>query len=305
MPVKRVSSKYAQREFVTIGLVLILYALFVLFLPLVLNEMMDILPLPYEVFGLNTYLLIKLGLMIIGTILPFSILKLATKKNRSIRKEPQKLSFSQTLCQSIVFFTLTSASIFASTAIANAFGISGELVSGIGISIDPDILTDAVYVFTFIVISPILEEFAFRGVLLNSLSRYGKYFALTASAIIYSLAHGSFMEFLPSFIMGILLGKLFLRYRSIKPVTIIHILFNLFLYLSFIIPEKYTIYMSSFYALIYILAIVLFITRTYRHIIVKKSASNSKVTIMFLTTFTVMVSIFLFIAHSILTILLK
>ena len=304
MAAKTVSSKYAQREFVTVGLVLILYALFVLYLPLVLKEMMDILPLPNEFFGLNTYLLIKLGLMVIGTILPFSILKLATKKNRK-KKTAEKMSFSQVLCQSVVFFTLTSASIFATTAIANAFGISGELVSGVGISIEPEILTDIVYAFTFIVVSPILEEFAFRGVLLSSLSRYGKYFALSASSIIYFLAHGSFMEFLPSFIMGVLLGKLTLRYRSIKPATIIHIIFNLLLYTSFIIPEKYTIYMSSFFALIYVLAIVLFVTRTYRHIIVKKSASNSRVTVMFLTSFTVMVSVFLFIAHSILTVLLK
>ena len=191
------------------------------------------------------------------------------------------------------------------TAIAGYFGISGELVSGVGISIDPQYLSDIVYIVMFIVISPILEEYAFRGVLLNTLSKYGKFFALYASAFIFSLAHGSFMEFLPSFIMAILLGKIALRYKSIKPTIWIHIIFNALLYASFIVPEKYSIIMAAFFALIYICAIAFYLTGIYKPIRVNKSNTNSRVTIMFLTTFSVMVSIILFIAHSVLTILLR
>lgn len=304
MASKTVSRKYALHEFNTVGLVLILYSLYVLFIPLVLEEVITIFNIPTTFYGFNTLFLAKLALMIIGTILPFGILKLSSRKK--LRKTtPIKAPFKQVLCQSIVFFTLTSASIFAMTAIANAFGFEGELVSGIGISINSEYLYDVVYVVTFIVISPILEEFAFRGALLNTLSKYGKYFALNASAIIFSLAHGSFMEFLPSFIMGILLGKISLRYKSIKPAILIHILFNLFLYLSFIVPESLSIYMAAVYAFIYVLAVVLYLTHSYRHIIVNKSSSNSKVTLMFLTTFSVLVSIFLFLASSILTVLLR
>lgn len=305
MASKTVSSKYALSEFNTIGLVLILYSLFALFLPLVVNELFDILPLPLTFHGLTTKFLVKSALIIIGTVLPFSILKLASKKKRSIKGDPIKVPFRQILCQTIVFFTLTSASIFAMTAIANFFGFEGELVSGIGISIDPEYLFDVVYVVTFIFVSPILEEFAFRGVLLSTLSKYGKYFALYASAIIYSLAHGSFMEFLPSFIMGVLLGKLSLRYKSIKPVIAIHVLFNLLLYLSFIVPESFSIYMAAIYAFIYILSVVLYLTHSYRHIIVNKTGSSNRVLWMFLTTFTIMFSMVLFVAHSILTVLLR
>ena len=305
MASKRVSRRYALNEFNTIGLILIIYSLFVLFLPLVINELMSLMFGEVEWFGLDVSLLVKVGLMIIGTILPFSLLKLASKKKYLPESKKIKISSKQIVCQALVFFTLTSAAIFATTAIAAYFGMSGELVSGVGITIDSNKITDIVYIVTFIIITPILEEYAFRGVLLRVLSKYGKYFALIISSIIFSLAHGSFMEFIPSFVMGLLLGKISLRYKSIKPTIWIHIIFNLLLYFSFIVPEKFSMYVAVFYALIYVISIALMLSKTYKRIIVKKSQTNSKVSIMFLTTFTVMVSIFLFIASSILTILLR
>lgn len=305
MTTKKVSKRYALNEFYTVGLILIIYCLFVLFIPLVLDQLFSLLFEDLTWNGIDLILAAKTILMIIGTILPFGLLKLATRRKGVAKAKKLPMTFSQVLCQALVFFTVTSAAIFISTALASYFGLSGELVSGIGISIDSSKLTDVVYVVTFILISPILEEYAFRGVLLNVLSKYGKYFALYASAVVFSLAHGSFMEFLPSFIMAILLGKIALRYKSIKPTIWIHILFNLFLYLSFIIPEKFSMIMAGAFALIYIISIALYLTGVYQPIIVKKSNSNSKVTVMFLTTFTVMSAMILSIAHSVLTIILK
>lgn len=305
MASKKVSKKYALNEFNTIGLVLIIYCLFVLFYPLVISELITLYLPELKWHGFDLILLCRLALMIIGTVLPFSLLKAASKKKEIKRTKKIPISSKQIICQTLVFFTVASAAIFVMTTVAAYFGISGELVSGIGITIDSKNLKDIVYIVMFVLVSPILEEYAFRGVLLNTLSKYGKYFALYASALMFSLAHGSFMEFIPSFIMGILLGKIALRYKSIKPTIWIHILFNLLLYVSFIIPEKYSMYMAALYGLIYLIAIALVLTKVYRPIVVRKSNSNSKVTLMYLTTFTVMVALFLFIAHSILIILLR
>ena len=305
MASKKVTRRYALNEFKTIGLILIIYCLFVLFLPLVVDEFLHVILIETKWNNIDLVLVAKTLLMIFGTVLPFMLLRLSTKKKSLPVNKKVSISFKQILYQSLVFFTGASAAIFMMTAIAAYFGFSGELVSGIGISIDSSKLTDIVYIVTFVVISPILEEYAFRGALLSTLSKYGKFFALYASAFIFSLAHGSFMEFLPSFIMGVLLGKIALRYKSIKPTIWIHIIFNLLLYLSFIVPEEFSIYMASVYALIYIIAVILFITGKYRGITVKKSNSNAKVTLMFITTSTVLVAIFLFLASSILTILLR
>lgn len=305
MASKQVSKKYALNEFNTIGLVLIIYCLLVLFIPFVVRELLGLLFEDTVFYGVDLVMASQVALMIIGTILPFMLLRKSTKRRDLPITKKIKMSGKQIICQAIVFFTLTSVAIFAMTTIAANFGISGELVSCIGISIDSNRLGDVLYIVTFILISPILEEYAFRGVLLSTLSKYGKYFALYASAFIFSLAHGSFMEFVPSFIMGVILGKIALRYKSIKPTIWIHILFNALLYVSFIIPENMSIYMAGFFGAIYVSAIALYLTGVYRPIIVRKSNSNAKVTIMFLTTFSVLVSITLFIASSILTMLLR
>lgn len=303
MSKKRVSVRYALNEFKIIGLALILYAMFVLFTPYLLREL-------FSLYNITNYKSINLEfaakaiLMILGTVIPFLIVKLASK--RTLRpKQKVEASFKDIFVHAIVFFSLTSAAIFAMTAAASTFNIPGTLVSGIGISIDSKYMGDLVYVLTFIVISPILEEFAFRGVLLNTLSKYGKYFALIATSIIFALAHGSFMEFIPSFIMGILLGKISLRYKSIKPVCWIHIIFNGLLYLLFLIPEEYSLYSTIVLVLIYAIAIIFYLTKTYRHIVIKKANSSKKVMTLFFTTSSVILAIALFITHSVLTILIK
>lgn len=301
MATKRVSVRYALNEFKTIGLVLILYAMFVLFVPYLLHELFTL----YNIsnFGpINVEFAAKALLMIIGTVLPFSILKLSSKRLR--RPTPKiPVSFGDIVIHALVFFSLTSAAIFAMTSVASTFNIPGQLISGIGISINSEYMGDIVYVITFIVISPILEEFAFRGVLLNTLSKYGKYFALIASSIIFALAHGDFLEMIPSFIMGILLGKISLRYKSIKPVCWIHILFNGLLYCLFLIPEKYSLYSAIVLALIYALALIFYVLKKYRHITIRKSKSSSKVMLYFFTTSTVIIAICLFVIHSVLTLI--
>lgn len=302
MTTKKVSVKYALNEFKTTGLVLILYAMFVLFVPYLLSELFSL----YNISNIgpfNIEFVAKTVLMIIGTVIPFSILKLSSKR---INKPKQKIpaSFGDIVVHAFVFFSLTSAAIFAMTAVASTFNIPGQLISGIGISINSAYMNDVVYVITFIIISPILEEFAFRGVLLNTLSKYGKYFALIASSIVFALAHGNFLEIIPSFIMGIILSKISLRYKSIKPVCWIHIIFNGLLYLLFLIPEKYSLYSAIVLAVIYALAAIFYVTKKYRRIVIKKAPSSKKVSRIFFTTSTVVVALVFFVVHSVLTILI-
>lgn len=299
---KKVSVKYALNEFKITGLVLVLYAMYVLFVPYLLNELFTI----YNIANyksIDLQIAAKTLLMIIGTIIPFGILKLSSKKiNRKVKKIDY--SFKDILTHALVFFSLTSAAIFAMTAIASTFNIPGQLISGIGLSIDSKYMNDIVYVVTFIFISPILEEYAFRGVLLNTLSKYGKYFALVASSLVFALAHGNFLEIIPSFIMGILLGKISLRYKTIKPVCWIHIIFNGLLYLLFLIPEEFSLYSAIMLALIYAIAAILYLTKKYRHISIKKASSSDTVLRLFFTTSTVIVAICLFVIQSVLTILI-
>lgn len=72
---------------------------------------------------------------------------------------------------------------------------------------------------------PIFEEFIFRGVILKSLEKYGKCFAIIVSALLFGLMHGNFYQTIGTIGIGIVLGYLATEY-SIKLTILLHILNN-------------------------------------------------------------------------------
>lgn len=293
-----VSRRFAMNEFRTIGLVLILYCLLVLYLPIPVNEFLAIKKIS-KIWILDVDFLVSLVTLVLGTFFPFLVLKIAYNDVMPPRAKV-RVSFLGLIANFVVFFAAISASIFLMTVISNFFNIPGQLVSGIGVSIDIDKLNDYFYIATFIFISPFLEEYAFRGVLLHSLGRYGKSFALYASAICFALAHGSFSEFLPSLVMGIILGKQSLRYKSYFPGLLLHICFNLFLYLLFIVPEGLGFYISLLLCLVYVIAFFLVLTRQYEVIRIRKGRNIGRNIALFLSSPTVIIALLLFVGHSVL-----
>lgn len=294
---KSVSRRYAQREFVTVGLVLIIYCLFVLFVPILVKELLVLYNMQ-EYMGINLNLLASLVCLIIGTLLPFVLLRVKSQKKLKDFNNKSEAPFKEHLENFIVFFAVSSGLIFATMMVSQYINVPGRLVSNIGVTFNGAYMKDYIYIVSFILVAPILEEYAFRGALLNCLSRYGKYFAVIASSLIYALAHGSFLEMIPSFFMGLILSKKSLYYKSIKPTILIHVLFNAALYGLIMVPEKYNIYMVGFLVLMIVLAIVLLVSKEYRVVRIKKSESNKKVGLLFLSTSTVILAILLFLGHS-------
>ena len=296
---KKVSKKYVKRQFYTIGLVLIVYCLFVLYIPLFLNKAWTLLNIPFlKIF--DSPILRQNICLIVGTIIPFSLLSITSKDNIKDFNNKTEISFVEHLINFIVFFFCGAALMFVTMMLAQYINVSGQLVSSIGITFNSEYLNDIFYVISFIVITPILEEYAFRGVLLKCLSKYGKYFAVIASSLIYALAHGSFVEMIPSFFMGLILSKKVLYYKSIKPTVIMHILFNASLFLMLIASEHYSLYVVIALTVMLILAFILLATKKYHFIKIKKSDTNSRVGLLFLSTPTIVFTLILFIGHSIL-----
>ncbi|TSB47512.1 CPBP family intramembrane glutamic endopeptidase [Alkalicoccobacillus porphyridii] len=77
------------------------------------------------------------------------------------------------------------------------------------------------------ILTPLGEEFAFRGVLTNALLRYGPWIGIGVSSLIFALAHG-INEILPiAFITGLAAGYLYYRTKSVWPAVIVHGMNNL------------------------------------------------------------------------------
>jgi len=77
------------------------------------------------------------------------------------------------------------------------------------------------------IMAPLLEEFIFRGVLLDSfLKRSSPATAIIVSAVIFGLAHLNPWQFIVAFNMGLVAGWLYYRTRSILPGIAIHFINN-------------------------------------------------------------------------------
>lgn len=81
-------------------------------------------------------------------------------------------------------------------------------------------------IFYSVIVAPFCEEFIYRGILLHSLERYGKYFAIIISALIFGLMHGNAVQFPVAFVIGTVFGYITLKY-SLGVSIAIHILNNL------------------------------------------------------------------------------
>ncbi|MDQ7969655.1 MAG: type II CAAX endopeptidase family protein [Oxalicibacterium faecigallinarum] len=72
------------------------------------------------------------------------------------------------------------------------------------------------------VLTPIGEEFLFRGVLVSSLRRYSAVLAIAVSTMLFLVAHGLNLTLLPAALVGILSALLLLRTGSIWPGVVVH-----------------------------------------------------------------------------------
>jgi membrane protease YdiL (CAAX protease family) len=87
-------------------------------------------------------------------------------------------------------------------------------------------LENILYIISVAVIPPIAEEFAFRGIVLQKLRKYGDSFAVLISALLFGLLHGNIVQIPFAFIVGLVLAFITVKTESIIPAMITHFLIN-------------------------------------------------------------------------------
>ncbi|MBR8740826.1 CPBP family intramembrane glutamic endopeptidase [Nocardiopsis sp. MG754419] len=84
----------------------------------------------------------------------------------------------------------------------------------------------ALMMLTLAVLTPLGEEFLFRGVVTTVLLRYGALVGVVGSAVVFALMHG-INEVLPAaVIVGLIAAELYRRSGSIWPGVLMHALYN-------------------------------------------------------------------------------
>lgn len=90
-----------------------------------------------------------------------------------------------------------------------------------------DIGSAVAAIFFLSVITPLGEEFLFRGVVTNALLRYGPVIGIVGGAFIFAIFHGINAVFPAALVTGLAAGEIFRRSGSIWPAVIVHVIVNL------------------------------------------------------------------------------
>jgi sodium transport system permease protein len=76
-------------------------------------------------------------------------------------------------------------------------------------------------------LAPVCEELAFRGFILTGLrQRFHPWTAILLSSLLFAVSHLNVFQFLPTFILGVVLGLVATRSRSVLPGVLFHLLYN-------------------------------------------------------------------------------
>lgn len=86
-------------------------------------------------------------------------------------------------------------------------------------------------VIATVILAPVFEEIFYRGIIMRSLCRVSKRFAIFASALVFGMIHGNPMQLVLGFIAGIVFGYADIKTDSILPSMLAHVVINSHLYI--------------------------------------------------------------------------
>ena len=159
-----------------------------------------------------------------------------------------------------------------------------------------------IYVITLTLAPAFIEEIIFRGIVMQSLRRFGDMFALVASALIFGIFHLNLIQMPYAFILGLCIGYLVMRTGSLWVGIIIHLINNgVAVAFEFMYPrmtEEVYYFANSVYNLACIIlsvAAILFIVSKYKDIFrlepSRSVLSSGKRSLCFLTSPALLVAI--------------
>ena len=188
----------------------------------------------FSVFRLNDILYSDMGyqwlntfLVPLSTALPFLIYLKTGHKDVTDYLRFEKVGFFTALLCVLAGLALCLLGNYPAFAIQDFF-------SGFGYEPSPVITQSGhqtmpmfvLEMLTTAVLVPVMEEFAFRGVLLSALRKHGAGFAIMASALVFAFAHGDFSNVVFAFIAGLIFGFLYVRTGNLWISICIHALNN-------------------------------------------------------------------------------
>jgi len=120
------------------------------------------------------------------------------------------------------------------------------------------------------VIPAFVEEFAIRGVVMQSLRRYGDWFAIIMSSLVFALMHGNMIQIPFAFIAGIGIGYAVIKTGSMWTGIIIHFINNAIAVFSMVAYDGlsengFAVFTGILYAVVFAIGILCLISFSKRN----------------------------------------
>lgn len=161
---------------------------------------------------------------------PFLIGYLVLRRKKRIGELPLGTPYDGKAAALLVFIGL--AVCIAGSYVSGIFGSLIESMFGITFTMPEDttVLNNVplflLYVLGMAAVPALVEEFAIRGVVMQSLRRYGDKFAIFMSALVFALMHGNMVQIPFAFIAGLMIGYAVIVTGSMWTGVAIHFLNN-------------------------------------------------------------------------------
>lgn len=156
------------------------------------------------------------------TILPTFILLRAThRKARDVIELglPKMQNKTAYIVAAVGFCMFAS---IVSNVLANIFAALGLSFPSIDRELPRGVLGFFLATLSTAVFPALVEEFMMRGAVLGVLRRFGDGFAIIASSLVFAFMHASLTQFAFAFMVGLILGFVTIKAKSIWPAVIIH-----------------------------------------------------------------------------------
>ena len=175
----------------------------------------------------DTFMMILNGLASIVAFFGVSILyTLIAKKNLKDMFPMDKCGFKITYHLCVIGLGVCMIANYVSNMILALFDLF-KTDAMVDVSFNCETPIDIILFYVSVAVLPALvEEFAFRGVVLNMLRKYSDGLAVLVSGILFGLIHGNFTQIPFALVVGLILGYIAVKTNSLLPGIIIHFLNN-------------------------------------------------------------------------------
>ena len=154
------------------------------------------------------------------------ILLIITRNMPTKKREKEKLTFGEFLCTfAVCQAAMTVGSLISNYAVVIVENLTGKVIENNTSNLIQETPLWLIFVVA-VVIGPIVEEFIFRKLMIDRLSRFGDTLAIIVSAVSFGFFHGNLSQLFYATALGFILGYIYTKTGNVWYTTALHMLVN-------------------------------------------------------------------------------